>query len=80
MKKTLADLKLAGFFAQLRLEKKAASLGHFNDVVTDADIDKHARLVSELLKLPKYQEVINRLHQSNGVINFVTNNEFEPLV
>jgi len=60
--------------------KKYASVGHFEDIISDEDIKVNAKMIHELLELPQYQSILNRLRGANGVVNFVTNEDFEPLV
>lgn len=74
--------KLTGFFNSLRTKKveKKASLGNFNDVKNSEEMAKIAAMSKEMLDLPKYQPIINKLKSASGIVNFVTHNEYQPLV
>ena len=88
MSKHISNLKLGSFFDKLALKSKSkdkkltkeASVGYFNDIITEEDVEKNAKMVFEMLKLPKYQTIKNKLENSNGIVNFITADEYPPLV
>jgi len=59
---------------------KTASIGNFGDVKSKEDIAKYAKMISKMLELPKYEAIKSRLISAKGVVNFVTHDEYEPLV
>jgi len=66
-----------------KLEKaliKKASYGNFNEVFSSEDLSENAKMIGELLELPKYDQLIRKLQLTSGVINFVTNKGYEPLI
>ena len=69
------NLKLAS-----TLMKKTAMLGNYSHIKDDQELIKNAKMITEMLELPKYQPIIDKLRSSVGIINFVTNNEYQPLV
>lgn len=74
--------KLSKFFNSIgnKTLHKTATLGNFTDVKSEDDMEQHAAMIYEMLTLPKYQEIINELKASNGVVNVVTYDEYMPLV
>ena len=57
--------------------KKASHIGllsqHF-------DNKNYAQMASEMAALPKYEPLINILSGNGGIVNFVTNNQYAPLI
>ena len=74
-----ADAQLETFFKKIKLEKSAA-IGHFGDVHSEEDMERVGKMVYEMVQLPKYDVIRKELQGSSGVVNFVTGNEYEPLV
>lgn len=62
-----------------KLTKKAV-LEHFEDVSSEVDFQKLTAMVYEMLQLPKYDQIKRRLKSATGIVNFVTYNEYPPLV
>lgn len=58
---------------------KIASLGNFSEVLTQDHGKFFAKLSSELVQLPQYQNLISKLSSATGIVNFVTGEEWEPL-
>ena len=76
------DLRLSAFFIAQKMRKKAVSLNNFGEVMDPEDAEVIAKMIHQILELPntKYKAVIDRLRNAQGVVNFVTDNEFAPLV
>ena len=53
---------------------------HFNDVITEEDLKATSTMVYKMVSLPKYSKIKTQLQSANGIVNFVTYDEFEPLV
>jgi len=73
------NYKLSEFFKSKKFYKKA-SLGNFSDIKDKEEMAKSAVMTKEMLDLPKYQSIISDLKGSTGIVNFVTNDEYQPLV
>jgi len=84
MSRHISNLKLGTFFDKIALNNKKlnkkASVGHFNDIITEEDVAKNAKMISEMLQLPKYQNIKTKLQNSSGIVNFITSGEYTPLV
>jgi SpoVK/Ycf46/Vps4 family AAA+-type ATPase len=79
MDDTKANVKLSSFFESDRLIKQAV-MGNFGDVSDDDKTYQTAKMCSEMLKLPKYDTIKSKLKGAIGVVNFVTNDEYSPLI
>jgi hypothetical protein len=73
------DIKLSISLEVSKL-KKEATLGHLGEVVDANSIQKVAKMIYEMIQLPKYQSFITELRGARGIVNFVHNNECQPLV
>lgn len=62
------------------MRKQASQIGEFTGSSSEEDAIANMKMAKEMADLPKYNEIINSLKGSSGVVNFVTNNEFGPLV
>jgi len=60
--------------------RKNASLGNFSDIQDAQTSSEAAAMVTEMLSLDKYQSIITDLKSASGIVNFVTNEEYGPLV
>jgi len=82
MKIDKLNRKIDGFFEALNKKRiqKTATLGNFIDVKGDDEMVKEANMTKEMLSLPKYEEIISRLKAATGIVNFVTHDEYQPLV
>tara|TARA_R110000824_G_scaffold148242_3_gene317843 strand:+ start:23182 stop:26721 length:3540 start_codon:yes stop_codon:yes gene_type:complete len=58
---------------------RTASVGHFNEVTSEEDMENFGRMAYEMVQLPKYEAIKRKLQSINGVVNFVTNHEYGPL-
>lgn len=74
--------KLSKYFSFLKKDtmQKQASLGNFTDIKTKEEMAKTAKMTSEMLALPKYQPIMSKLRGATGVVNFVTHDEYQPLI
>jgi hypothetical protein len=73
------NYKLSKFFESKKISKKA-SLGNFVDIKDKEEMAKAAAMTKEMLELPKYQPIISKLKGATGIVNFITNDEYQPLV
>jgi len=78
MNNNIANIKLESFFYSKKLKKKA-SASYFSDVVTEEDLKSVSTMVHKMVMLPKYDKTKKQLQAANGLVNFVTYDEFEPL-
>ncbi len=60
--------------------QKHASFNQFPNVYNSSDIVNESKMISEMIALPKYDQIKNSLKNYNGIVNFVTRNEYAPLV
>jgi len=60
--------------------QKTAVLGNFGDVKNPEEMSKVAKMTDEMLSLPKYQPIMSKLKGSTGIVNFVTHDEYQPLI
>ena len=58
---------------------KTAAGGHFTEVSSVEDIPNVSEMIGKLCQLEKYESLISKLQNTNGIINFVTANEYSPL-
>jgi hypothetical protein len=79
MNDQIASFKLESFFHQKKLTKKA-TLGNFSDIITEEDLKATSEMVHKMVTLPKYAAIKRKLQAANGLVNFVTYDEFEPLI
>lgn len=80
MNDKLKNLRLEAFFHDRKLTKKASTLGHFSDVITEDDLKAVSTMIHKMVMLPKYNDIKTRLKNATGIVNFVTYDEFEPLI
>ena len=84
MSRDLLQEKIASFRLSNSLSGKmnrfSASLGYFNDIISDDDQREKLPMLSEMALLPKYDETRNKLRYANGVVNFVTGDGYGPLI
>ena len=59
--------------------QKQGTLGNYVNIKTDEDMVSMAKMSKEILDLPKYQPIIQRLRGSNGIVNIVTSEDYGPL-
>ena len=78
----IANLKLSVFLDDISNKNlyKTAALGGFSNVLNESDIKDVEPMIYEMLQLPKYETIKRKLSSSTGLINFVTNDEYAPLV
>lgn len=57
------------------LQKKASSMGTVDDLSPES-----RKMAAEMAALPKYKEIVDRVSRTNGIVNFVTGNQYQPLV
>lgn len=60
--------------------RKASTIGEFTDVDTEEKSAQIMKMANEMASLPKYQEVKDKIRSANGIVNFVTGNQYQPLV
>ena len=78
IKTYIQDRRLSTTLEQF--EKFASHVGEFSNVLSEDVAAIDMRMAKEMAALPKYSGVINSLRECVGVVNFVTGNEFGPLV
>ena len=60
---------------------KKATMGALSDIKDETTLRENAAMVYDMAtNLTKYKNIINQLKSAKGVINFVHNNEYGPLV
>jgi len=79
MNNKIANIKLESFFRSKKLTKQAAS-EYFKDVITEDDLEAISSMLHAMVMLDKYKRIKDQLKSTNGIVNFVTYDEFEPLV
>lgn len=75
----ISSSKIEAILESKKMDKRA-SFGNFNDVLNEDDLKTISAMLHKMVMLPKYDKVKNKLRSVNGIVNFVTYDEFEPLV
>lgn len=74
-----ADLIISSYITELSLKKTATHFG-YGEVEGEDEMKSSSEMVSEMVKLPKYEPIKSKIRNASGIVNFVTGNEYAPLV
>jgi len=73
------DLVVNSYITELSFKKTASHFG-YNEVESEDEMSTSSEMVAAMVKLPKYDQIRNRIKNASGIVNFVTSNEYAPLV
>lgn len=74
-----ADLIISSYISELSL-KKTATLFGYSEVEGEDEMKSSSEMAAEMVKLPKYDGIKSKIRNASGIVNFVTGNEYVPLV
>lgn len=73
------DLIVNSRVVEIAMKRTAAHFG-YGEIESEDEMKNSSEMVFEMAKLPKYDDIKSAIKNSSGIVNFVTNNEYTPLV
>ena len=70
-----ANNKIANFF-----KKFIKEASYYDRVKGPEDAQKYSKMVSEILQSPRYTQLKSEIRKANGVIHFISGDEYAPFV